>query len=79
MGRNRIIFGRHLFNCNDTYRESREAMEDMTKDCLFVTHKLNKLHLMGHTDDSSHIVGLYLALATLNLSECTNIDGKDFE
>lgn len=31
---------------------------------------------MGHTQDSSHLLGLYLALTSINLGECGGVAGK---
>ncbi|RXG72584.1 Sterol regulatory element-binding protein 1 [Armadillidium vulgare] len=58
-------------------KEARKAIGERAIETLNILHKLNRLHLMGHMDDSSHILGLYISLSCINIAECVNID--DYE
>ncbi|KAK7071434.1 Sterol regulatory element-binding protein 2 [Halocaridina rubra] len=55
----------------------REEIRESIRECSYVYHQLHKLHLMGHFPDSSGLLGLYLGLAAINLSECGNVSGGD--
>lgn len=55
----------------------REEIEECVRECSYVYHQLHKLHLMGHTQDSSHLLGLYLALTSINLGECGAVGERD--
>lgn len=54
----------------------RDEIQECVRECSYVYHLLHKLHLMGHTQDSSHLLGLYLALTSINLGECGGVAGK---
>lgn len=47
-------------------------------ECARVYHRLHQLHLMGHTSDTSHLLGLYLAITSINLAESAPVGGKQF-
>ncbi|XP_042893981.1 sterol regulatory element-binding protein 1-like isoform X2 [Penaeus japonicus] len=51
----------------------REEIQECVRECSYVYHLLHKLHLMGHMQDSSHLLGLYLALTSINLGECGGV------
>lgn len=55
----------------------REEIRESICECSYVYHQLHKLHLMGHFQDTSSLLGIYLALATINLGECGNAAGGD--
>lgn len=55
----------------------RDEIRESISECSYVYHQLHKLHLMGHFQDSSNLLGLYLALATINLAECGGVAEGD--
>ncbi|XP_042210022.1 sterol regulatory element-binding protein 1-like isoform X4 [Homarus americanus] len=55
----------------------REEIQESMCECAYVYHRLHKLHLMGHSQDSSTLLGLYLAMTTTNLAECGSVAGGD--
>ncbi|XP_045621713.1 sterol regulatory element-binding protein 1 isoform X2 [Procambarus clarkii] len=55
----------------------REEIQECMCEFSHVYHRLHKLHLMGHASDSSHLLGLYLALTAINLAECGGVAGGD--
>ncbi|XP_050736141.1 sterol regulatory element-binding protein 1-like isoform X1 [Eriocheir sinensis] len=55
----------------------REEVRGNVCECAHVYHRLHQLHLMGHTSDGSHLLGLYLALTSINLGECGSVAGGD--
>lgn len=57
-------------------RSIREEIQECVRECSYVYHLLHKLHLMGHMQDSSHLLGLYLALTSINLGECGGVAGE---
>lgn len=58
-------------------RSEREEVRESVCECAQVYHRLHQLHLMGHTQDNSHLLGLYLSLTLLNLAESGTVAGKD--
>lgn len=54
----------------------REEVQGNVRECAHVYHRLHQLHLMGHTSDSSHLLGLYLALTSINFGECGSVSGE---
>lgn len=61
---------------NVFFRCVREEVQGNVRECAYVYHRLHQLHLMGHTSDTSHLLGLYLALTSLNLGECGSVAGE---
>ncbi|XP_066938621.1 sterol regulatory element-binding protein 1 isoform X1 [Macrobrachium rosenbergii] len=55
----------------------REEIRESIRECSYVYHQLHKLHLMGHVEDGSNLLGLYLALTSINLGECGSVPGGD--
>ncbi|XP_076057791.1 sterol regulatory element binding protein isoform X2 [Oratosquilla oratoria] len=55
----------------------REEIRESVCECAYVYHRLHQLHLMGHTVDQSHLLGLYLGLVTINLAECGHVADGD--
>ncbi|XP_068220644.1 sterol regulatory element-binding protein 1 isoform X2 [Palaemon carinicauda] len=55
----------------------REEIRESIRECSYVYHQLHKLHLMGHVEDSSNLLGLYLGLTSINLGECGSVPGGD--
>lgn len=58
------------------YRCVREDVRGNVCECARVYHRLHQLHLMGHTSDTSHLLGLYLALTSINLGETGSVGGE---
>lgn len=59
------------------HQTEREEVRESVCECAQVYHRLHQLHLMGHTRDTSHMLGLYLALTSLNLAESGAVAGSD--
>nr|QRN68017.1 sterol-regulatory element-binding protein [Portunus trituberculatus] len=55
----------------------REDVRENVCECARVYHRLHQLHLMGHTSDTSHLLGLYLAITSINLGESGPVGGGD--
>ncbi|CAL4175589.1 unnamed protein product, partial [Meganyctiphanes norvegica] len=76
----RMYIGRYLANHAGGLfldRNVREEIRSNVCECAYVYHQLHKLHLMGHSQDSSHLLGFYLSMATINMAECGNVAGGD--
>merc|ERR1719369_328700 len=76
----RMYIGRYLANhAGGLFLDQnvREEIRSNVCECAYVYHQLHKLHLMGHSQNSSHLLGFYLSLATINMAECGNVAGGD--
>lgn len=76
----RMYIGRYLANrAGGLFLDQavREEIASNVCECAYVYHQLHKLHLMGHSQDSSHLLGFYLSLATINMAECGNVASGD--
>ncbi|KAK3872583.1 hypothetical protein Pcinc_022342 [Petrolisthes cinctipes] len=58
-------------------QSEREEVRESVCECAHVYHRLHQLHLMGHTQDNTQLLGLYLALTSLNLAESGTMSGGD--